>query len=162
VRYIDKWLGQRKGTYLSIALAIVIIFLIRYGISWWAFRCIWICLVLMIAGIYDIKTYMIPDYLNRILIMAGLIEIQIIPALLGFVLVPLPFLLAAIMTDGEIGGGDIKIMAAAGFCIGVTSGIRMMIYGLFLAICWYCLLGKGRISLPLAPFLAVGCIMVLI
>lgn len=120
--------------------------------------------VLIVAGMCDWRTYQIPDRLHLLLLLAGCLEVRLAPAILGLLVVPLPFLTAAIYTDGKIGGGDIKLMAAAGFCVGVTKGVWMMVIGLFLGICWSRIYQRGQAeaSLPLAPFLAVGGILVLL
>lgn len=118
-------------------------------------RCILISLVFILAGVHDIKTWQIPDWIPLLLILIGCIDLQLLSALTGFILVPMPFFLAAI-TTGKIGGGDVKLMAAAGFCLGVTDGFRMMIYGLWAGILWSLMIRKGQGNLPLAPFLAIG------
>lgn len=140
------------------------VFFRHYGYSLQAVRCIAISLILMIAGLCDWRSYEIPDRLHLLLLLAGCLGIKLVPALLGLLVVPLPFLTAAIYTDGKIGGGDIKLMATAGFCIGVTKGIGMMVIGLFLGICWSCIYQREQsdASLPLAPFLAVGGILALL
>ena len=158
-----KWLkNNTKIHFILLGLGIILFFLVRRDYAEWTVRCILVSLILIVAGIYDWNTCEIPDYLHVLLLLVGLINIQFIPALLGFLLVPLPFLAAAIVTGGKIGGGDIKLMAAMGFCIGVTGGILMMVSGLLLAIGWSKVFGNGRKSLPLAPFLAAGGIMILL
>jgi len=87
--------------------------------------------------------------------------LQTLPALLGFVLVPLPFLIAAVKTD-KIGGGDGKLMAASGFARGVTGGVWMMVWGLFMGLLWNAAFRRETPSIPLAPFLAFGCFMALL
>jgi leader peptidase (prepilin peptidase)/N-methyltransferase len=94
-----------------------------------ALRCILLCEVLIVAGAVDLATYENPDCLHLFIAMAGLIEISALACVFGFLLVPLPFLIAALKTE-KIGGGDVKLMAASGFSLGVTCGIWMMIWGL--------------------------------
>lgn len=144
------------------SIAVLLVFLYRCGLNLMALRCILLCNVLIFAGACDAATYEIPDSIHVMLLAVGLIGIQPIPALLGLLLVPMPFLLAALMTDGRIGGGDVKLMAASGFAIGVTGGITMMLWGLGSALVWNAAFSKGQKSLPLAPFLAFGCFMALL
>lgn len=142
------------------SMTVAAVFLALYGFTPLALRCILLCQVLIIAGVFDLATREIPDGLHLLIAMAGLIGFQPLPALLGFALVPLPFLIAALKTE-KIGGGDVKLMAASGFVLGVTSGIWMMIWGLAAALLWNHAYRRGQKSLPLAPFLAFGCFMAL-
>lgn len=144
-----------------IGMAVTAVFLCLYGFTPHALRYILLCGALMIAGACDAATYEIPDFLHLLVAMAGLIAFQPIPALLGFLLVPLPFLIAAVKTD-KIGGGDVKLMAVSGFALGVTGGMWMMIWGLAFGVLWNASFRREKKSLPLAPFLAFGCFMTLL
>jgi len=76
-----------------------------------------------------------------------------------------PFLLAALIRDG-MGGGDIKLMAAAGLVLGLQKSMAAIIMGLtallvFHAIRYICQKPRGRDApkaYPLAPFLSLGCL----
>lgn len=142
-------------------MAISMVFLCLYGFSFYTLRCILICQALTIAGVCDWMTYEIPDALHIFIAMAGLIGLQPLSALWGTLLVPLPFLIAAVKT-GKIGGGDVKLMAASGFAIGVTKGLWMMVWGLCFGILWNKAYGRGEKRIPLAPFLAAGCFLTLV
>lgn len=144
-----------------ITMAVAAVFLCLHGFSMEALRSILLCQVLMMAGVCDALTYEIPDFLHLFIAMAGLVGFQPLPALLGFVLVPLPFLIAAMKT-GKIGGGDVKLMAASGFALGVTGGVWMMVWGLLMGLLWNAVFRREKKSIPLAPFLAFGCFMVLL
>lgn len=84
--------------------------------------------------------------------------------LLG-VFAALPFLLTALIWDG-MGGGDIKLMAAAGLVLGLQKSIAAMITGLSAMLVFYAIYTliqrlRGRASpkaYPLAPFLSFGCL----
>ena len=141
-------------------MTVTAVFLALYGFTPLALRCILLCEVLIVAGAIDLATYEIPDCLHLFIAMAGLIHFQPLPAFLGFLLVPLPFLIAALKTE-KIGGGDVKLMAASGFALGVTGGIWMMIWGLFFALFWNRAFCREQKSLPLAPFLAFGAFLTL-
>lgn len=143
-----------------ITMAVAAVFLCLYGFSMEALRSILLCQILILAGTCDAAAYEIPDFLHLLIAMAGLVGFQTLPALLGFVLVPLPFLIAAVKTD-KIGGGDVKLMAASGFALGVTGGVWMMIWGLFMGLLWNAAFRREKPSIPLAPFLAFGCFMAL-
>ena len=149
-------------------MAVTAVFIGIHGFTPAALRCVLLCHVLILAGAADIATREIPDAFHLLIAMAGLIGFQPVPALLGVLLVPLPFLIAALKT-GKIGGGDVKLMAASGFALGVFGGFRMMFWGLLMALLWDASMRKGRQntslgkgSFPLAPFLAFGCFVVLL
>lgn len=76
-----------------------------------------------------------------------------------------PYLLAALLTHGKtlaIGGGDIKLMGACGFVLGVWPGLLHSILSLILAVLTGVMLFGVRrqdfssIRLPLAPFFCIG------
>lgn len=144
-----------------LTVAVAAVFLCLHGFSMEALRSILLCQVLIMAGACDAATYEIPDFLHLLIAMAGLVGFQTLPALLGFLLVPLPFLIAAVKTD-KIGGGDVKLMAASGFALGVTGGVWMMVWGLFMGLLWNAAFRREKPSIPLAPFLAFGCFMALL
>lgn len=138
-----------------IHVAVTAAFLCLYGFTPTALRCILLCSLLIIAGVCDLMTYEIPDCMHFLIAIVGLIGFHPLPALLGAVLVPMPFFIAALKTE-KIGGGDVKLMAACGFALGVTAGVWMMIWGLFMALMWHTAFRREKQSLPLAPFLAFG------
>ena len=144
-----------------ITMAVAAVFLCLHGVSMEALRSILLCQALIMAGTCDAATYEIPDFMHLLIAMVGLVGFQTLPALLGFVLVPLPFLIAAVKTD-KIGGGDVKLMAASGFVLGVTGGVWMMVWGLSMGILWNAAFRREKPSIPLAPFLAFGCFMALL
>lgn len=145
----------------GIGMLVTAIFLGIYGFSFVALRRVLLCYILILAGVVDIATHEIPDFFHLLLAMVGLMDFQLSSAFLGFLLVPLPFLIAALKTGG-IGGGDVKLMAAGGFALGVTDGFSMMIWGLFMALLWNKAMRREKNSVPLAPFLAFGCFMALL
>ena len=90
---------------------------------------------------------------------------SLIGALLGFS-IPLA---AAIVTGGTgMGGGDIKLTAAAGFVLGFWQGFWGLALGLLLAVLYFCITRlyhkifrrphalTGRTPLPFGPFLSIG------
>lgn len=147
---------------VTACLAVTAVFVFRCGLNLTALRYILFCWVLIAAGACDAATREIPDSIHVAVLFVGLMGLHLLPALAGLLIVSLPFLIAALMTDGKIGGGDVKLMAASGFVLGVSGGITMMLWGLFTALVWNAAFGKGQKSLPLAPFLAFGGFMALL
>lgn len=120
-------------------------------------------LFLFIASFHDIRTREVPNWLPIALIGSGLLQLQLVPSLLGLVATSLPYLLAAVITDGKIGGGDIKLMAACGFVLGPLGGMMQSIIGLTFVLLFAIgvafrsgIRNAKQTALPLVPFLAAG------
>lgn len=119
-------------------------------------------LILIYASYKDIKEKIIPDKVHTMIMVFSLIKIDLMVATLGFVIVPLPFFITALLKGDGIGGGDIKLMAASGFFLGLKGGFIASIIGLTLAVVvnfiYYEIKNKDKnISFPLAPYLSIGC-----
>lgn len=140
---------------------------LRFGLSAQAilFCCILAALV-VISGI-DWATQEIPDVLNILLALCGIIAIlqsgrSLSDALLSLIIVSGPLFIIALITDGGIGGGDIKLMAAMGLCLGSLQVVLAFFIGcISAAIFSVILLSTQKLSrrsmIPLSPFLAFGC-----
>jgi leader peptidase (prepilin peptidase)/N-methyltransferase len=82
-----------------------------------------LCILLTIS-IIDADTMEIPDGLNIALALLGLLsllagpDISLVSRAIGLLAVSLPMFLLAIIVPGAFGGGDIKLMAAAGILLG--------------------------------------------
>ncbi|RRJ67234.1 prepilin peptidase [Paenibacillus oralis] len=119
--------------------------------------------LLLVISFHDIRTREIPNRLPLAILGVGMLEISIIPAVTGLVVASLPYLLAAIITNGKIGGGDIKLMAASGFVLGPAGGLLQSVLGLSLVLFFAAGLAvqggmtkAAKTPLPLAPFLSAG------
>lgn len=119
--------------------------------------------LLLAASLWDIRKRIIPDSICVFIALTGLIVFE--PLKLLGLFSAIPFLLAALIWDG-MGGGDIKLMAAAGLVLGLPKSIAALIIGLtamlvFHAICFINQKLRGRNAskaYPLAPFLSLGCL----
>jgi len=110
-----------------------------------------------------IYSHTVPDYVPVLILMTGLLEVEFAPALLGLVLVPLPFVVAALVKEGSIGGGDIKLMGACGFVLGVKRGYIALMLGLFLAVLFQTAYAKKEDKgFAMAPYLALGCLLAML
>lgn len=108
------------------------------------------------ASAVDCRKRTIPDFLC------------LLTAQFFGVLAALPLLIAALIRPECMGGGDIKLTAAAGFVLGFWRGIWGMALGLLLAVLYFCtamlfqkfihhpLPAMTRAALPLGPFLSIG------
>lgn len=124
------------------------------------------CCLLLAASVWDLRKRIVPDTLCVLIFCLGLRTLT--PDKLSGILLALPLLIAALVKEGGMGGGDIKLTAAAGFVMGLPAGTAGLILGLT-AVLGYDLLRKGirklkkteapvagEHVLPLAPFLSAG------
>ena len=127
-------------------------------------------LLLLSAAVWDMRNREIPNLIPALLLLCGLIGFRPAASAAGLFLVGGPFLLAAVLIkavlikrDGfAIGGGDVKLMGACGFVLGVWPGLIQAVLSLSLAVLTglvECRLQKQPLSavrLPLAPFFCFG------
>lgn len=123
-------------------------------------------ILLLVASIWDIRKRIIPDELNAMILCIGLLTFT--PDKLAGLLLGLPLFIAAILKEGGMGGGDIKLTAAAGFVLGFPLGMVGLIFGLSAVLLYHLIIrsirklkhinapAAGETLLPLAPFLSVG------
>ena len=118
---------------------------------------------LLAASIGDIKTRRISNKIPLFIALIGLIQMDVANALLGLIFVPLPYLVMALIKENSMGGGDIKLMGACGFFLGLQTGYVASILGLLFAITVHFAfraLGSKNTNknIPLAPYLGLGCL----
>ena len=123
--------------------------------------------ILLAVSVIDTWTMEIPNCLIIALLICGIVAIFIIPnvsilsRIIGLVCVSVPLLVCTLVAPGSFGGGDIKLMAAAGFllgwqntlvaaCIGILAG---GVYGVLLMV----FRKKGvKEHFPFGPALCAG------
>ena len=111
------------------------------------------------AAITDYRKRIIPDWTWIAILLTGIASVFLspVPALYeriaGFLLPGACLLLLAIKYGG-VGGGDIKLMAAIGFCFGLYS-LAVILFFALLPACTYAKATKQK-SIPLATFLCIG------
>lgn len=116
-------------------------------------------LLLLIAAWVDYRKRIIPDTLNIGIALSALLCFS--PENLLGVFVAVPFLIAAM--KGGMGGGDVKLTGACGLVLGVCPTLFGCVAGLALMLCFCACckrIGQPRKAYPMAPFLAVGFIIV--
>ena len=118
------------------------------------------------ASAVDCRKRVIPNSLCFLTAAAGLISFS--PVQLLGPLASLPLLIAALIQPECMGGGDIKLTAAAGFVLGFWRGFWGLALGLLLAVLYFCLIRlfhkisrrahdpTGRTPLTFGPFLSIG------
>ena len=122
--------------------------------------------LLVIASVIDIRKRIIPNSICVLIALTGLIYFS--PVSLFGILTALPLLIPALCKQNSIGGGDIKLTAAAGLVLGFEGGIVGLIIGLAAMLLFF--FGKRAVdrlcnnyrkknnpaALPMAPFLSIG------
>lgn len=109
-----------------------------YGINLQLFIVIALYLLLIIITFVDIDAQIIPPLFNIAIFILGVAAIWVFPDVtlmnrcVGFVCVSVPMLVIAWIVPGGFGGGDIKLMAAAGFLLGVKAIVVAFFIGLVL------------------------------
>ena len=122
--------------------------------------------LLMAASVWDLRKRIIPDSICILIALTGLINFS--PVKFLGILAALPLLIAALIKEGGMGGGDIKLTAASGFVLGLPAGIAGLILALSMVLFWHlslrvaCKIKRRKPSVaketafPLAPFLGIG------
>lgn len=127
-------------------------------------------ITLLIASATDLRSRVIPNWLMAGAALAGIVFAATAgrtgSALLFGLLAAAPFLAAALIRPEGMGMGDVKLVAVIGLYLGEQVWIALAI-GLALAGLAGVLISLGKrlpaseTALPLAPFLALGCVTVL-
>lgn len=161
---VKKQLGQVKLKYIAfMAVGIAVVYLARFGPTWKAYGSILIGMLLLYASVYDYETHLVPDYVHIVLLLAGVICSRPIPGLIGMLLVPFPFFIAALLKEDSIGGADIKLMGACGYLLGLRLGYAALLMGLSLAVLVRNARHKPREEpFALVPYLTVGCLVMML
>lgn len=140
---------------------------IYYGISFAALTVFLVFVVLTLITFIDMDTQYIPPVLNIILGVLGIISIWSMPGVsvfdraVGFVCISLPLLLIVLIVPDGFGGGDIKLMSAAGILLGWKGNVVAFFIGLVLGgaygIYLLAVRKKGKKEhFAFGPFLSIG------
>ena len=106
-----------------------------FGMSWAALLALAVCGILLSVSLIDAETQTIPDRLNLALAVCGAVSVLLSPAdwlphIIGALCVSVPMFLLCLVIDGAFGGGDIKLMAAAGLFLGWQHTLLAMFFGI--------------------------------
>ena len=112
----------------------------------------------------------VPDFLPVLIALLAIVRIVtggitaqiIILHLLGSVVISLPMLIIALFIKNGFGGGDIKMMAAAGLFLGldktlIAAVIAFCIAGIYGLLILLTRKKGAKSTVKLAPYLAIGC-----
>ena len=143
-----------------------------FGMSWAALAALIACGILLALALIDQNCQLLPDGLNAALALCGLALLALQPdtwaeRLIGLFCVSVPMLLLCLVIPGAFGGGDIKLMAAAGLLL----GWRLTLLAMFFAILGGGLYGAYLLVKKLAdrkdhfafgPFLCTGIVLAML
>lgn len=117
-------------------------------------------LCLGLVSISDIKRKIIPNSLVVVLFLIGIISGRVSNAesIMGATL--LPAILMLLCNKYPLGGGDIKLISALGFCLGFWSQMVILVVGMTLSLTVAIISRKKAIIL--GPFIIFGAIYALI
>lgn len=127
-------------------------------------------LLLVACAAADINAGIVPDLIVILIAVLGIVKyfvtenislVTALPFLIGALCISVPMLIIALLIKGSFGGGDIKMMAAAGLYLGWKHALAGVVVGLFAAGLYgiYLLIAKKagpKSKLRIAPFLAYG------
>lgn len=134
--------------------------------------------ILIIVSIIDLYHQIIPDSLNVLILIIAIIykisnytlygiNSNIIDHVLGLIISGSIFLIIAIISKGNMGGGDIKLIAVLGFILGVEKSLLSIflsfISGAIISIFLLLFKIKSRKdAIPFGPFICVAFIITII
>lgn len=165
-----------KGVYMIYTLLIIyVIFLIyrRYSLSGEFIAYSILIIMLTMATITDIKKMIIP---NKLLIVGFCIsilamfinkEVTILSSILGGTISGGAIWALSYLTKGGIGLGDVKLIAVIGLFVGLVNIFSILMFstifsGLLGIILLVFKIRDKKDSLPFAPFILIGTILVLL
>lgn len=160
-----------SAQYPLVELANAVLWTLTVGICGLDPRVIPHCLAisaLIVISVIDFRTYEIPFGLNLFIGLCGLAVTVMdgMPGLIshvgGFFIISLPLFILFLISGGNaIGGGDVKLMAAAGLMLGTGSTVAAFLTGCLLGVVIHLIRMKVQGSGPklaLGPYLAAGII----
>ena len=151
-----------------------VLWVLTFALCGWSFDTVLACLMisaLVVLSVIDWRTFEIPFGINVCIFVLGVVRLACsimdestratFPEyIIGFFAVSVPLLIIFYATRGRgIGGGDIKLMAAAGLFLGwkmiLLSLMLGCLFGSVIHIARMKLAGEGRV-LAMGPYLSAG------
>jgi Flp pilus assembly protein protease CpaA len=109
-------------------------------------------LVLLIAAAIDYKKRIIPNSIVLMILLTGIWNtVGALERCAGLILPTLPFFLLALKFK-NINGGDIKYLAALGFCCGLTELAAVLVFTTTFAMIWVFVRKENSVPLAFVTF----------
>ena len=142
-----------------------------FGFTWDTVLVSFLMSALLVLSVIDFRTYEIPFSINVFIGILGIIRLVInnenrMELITGLFVISLPLLLLFYISGGKaIGGGDVKLMAAAGLFVGwkmiILAFILGCFYGSVIHIIRMKVQGQGKV-LAMGPYLSMGIVTALV
>lgn len=153
---------------------IYLILYLKFGLTILFFKYAILSSLLIVISFIDLKYQLIPDRLNLFCLGIGILftllygnKWLVLNSATGLIIGGGLFLLIAVVTRGAMGGGDIKLMGALGFCFGwkyiLLISFLSFIIGAIISIFLLIFKIKGRKDyIPFGPFISIAAIVAMI
>ena len=145
--------------FIALSVFLSIMMLCFFGFSAITMKGIILSLILILSSFEDIKTRECDDFLHVMIVIAAFLGINLtaLPGMLISAIFVFAIMIGTILvTNGDIGGADIKMSVACAFLLGIRKGILGLIIGLILAVIFNIFKKNKKAGFPLIPYLAVG------
>lgn len=158
----DRFNGNKtrtEVTFVCLSVFISLLMLLFFGFSAITMKGIILSLIFILSSFEDIKTRECDDFLHVMIVIAGFIgtELSALPCMLIAAIFVFAILIGTILvTNGDIGGADIKMSVACAFLLGIRKGILGLMLGLILAVICNIFKKNKKAGFPLIPYLSVG------
>jgi leader peptidase (prepilin peptidase)/N-methyltransferase len=140
---------------------------LRFGLSASLIKALFLISVLIVISLIDMEHYIIPDKIIVFAMSAGIVfiifthEPPIVSALMGLGSALFFLLALAFASRGGVGGGDIKLAAVIGMCLGWPAGLFAVLLGCLLAGVVGLILVLTKVKsmkdvIPFGPYLAAA------
>ena len=169
-RYCKVKISPRYPLIEALTALIYVVLTVKFGLGLATLGYFIMTAALIIAAFVDLEFMEIPDQATIALLAAGLILLATpgdawLSKVIGLFVVSVPLLLIA-MIGNAMGGGDVKLMAGVGFCIGwqmviVAFFIGVVAGGIFAIIKMLYNKADFKTMMPFGPFLVVGTVAVI-
>jgi leader peptidase (prepilin peptidase)/N-methyltransferase len=142
----------------------VMVFLTN-GLNWTSVVYCFLVSALIVLSVIDLRTYEIPFGINIFILVLGLIHLALdynhwAEYVIGFLAISLPLYLLLVISKGRaIGGGDVKLMAAAGLLLGWKRIILAFVLGCIIGSVIHIIrirLANAEHMLAMGPYLSLG------
>ena len=148
-----------------------VLYVLIFLVNGWSIDSVIYCLLtsaLIVLSVIDFRTYEIPFGINIFILVLGILRIITDPGnwltyVTGFFAVSVPLELILLISRGRaIGGGDVKLMAAAGLLLGWKNILLALVLGCIFGSVIHGIRMKvtdADHTLALGPYLALGCML---
>lgn len=160
----DRFKTNPKKTavcFISVSILITLAMLCFFGLSATTVKGIIISLVFILSSFEDIRTRECDDFLHVLILVAAFIGISkssLLTMTSAAILVFAIIMGTVVLSNGEIGGADIKMSVVCAFLLGLRKGLLGLVFGLTFAIVINLIKNRKdkKSGFPMIPYLATG------